>query len=218
MEHILVPMLSAKSLIASKSPGYSQLRGNLKAGWEEMQKCDAASSSQARLQDAYLAGWCAQQRWNLSQQKRSQGMWTFPNLKPGVFMMKKWRSDRLLIKQLWWNPMHPINQTTREVQKLKEWNGHATYTCLQPQFITWKQFSRCSGKSTNEDQMILWMTWTWTWICGACFWIPFFKQQFILDKTMRRIYDSWRITFGIVWDSYSMELENWSVNKQVSLV
>ena len=33
------------------------------------------------------------------------------------------------------NPMHPVNQTTGEVQKLKEENGHTTYTCLQPQFI-----------------------------------------------------------------------------------
>ena len=34
------------------------------------------------------------------------------------------QGDRLLIKQPRGNPMHPVNQTTREVQKLKEWNGH----------------------------------------------------------------------------------------------
>ena len=37
-------------------------------------------------------------------------MWTFPNLKPGVLMKKKWRGDRLLTKQLRGNPMHPTNQ------------------------------------------------------------------------------------------------------------
>ena len=40
------------------------------------------------------------------------------------------------------NPVHPVNQTTREVQKLKEYNGHTIFSCLQPQFITWKQSSR----------------------------------------------------------------------------
>ena len=48
--------------------------------------------------------------------------------------------------------------------------------------------------------------------------MPLFEQQFILDKTMRRIYDTWRIIFGVVWDSYSMKMKNWSVNKQRSLV
>ena len=66
--------------------------------------------------------------------------------------------------------------------------------------------------------MILWMTWTWTWLLEAYFWIPLFKQQFILDKTVSRIYDSWRNTFGTVWDRYSMKMENWSVNKMKSLV
>ena len=32
-----------------------------------------------------LAGWWTQQRRTLSLQKMNQGMWTFPNLKPGVF-------------------------------------------------------------------------------------------------------------------------------------
>ena len=66
-----------------------------------------------------LAVWWTQHRGNLSQQKRSQGMWTSPNLKRGVFMKKKWRGDRLLIKQVRGNPMHPVNQTAREAQKLK---------------------------------------------------------------------------------------------------
>ena len=39
----------------------------------------------------------------------------------------------------------------------------------------------------------------------AYFWIPLFEQQFILDKTTRRIYDTWKNTFGQVWDSDSME-------------
>ena len=48
-------------------------------------KSDAASSSQARLQDAYLGGSKTQPRWNLSLQKKNQVLWIYPNLKPGVF-------------------------------------------------------------------------------------------------------------------------------------
>ena len=56
--------------------------------------------------------------------------------------------------------------------------------------------------------------WAGTWLFGAYSWIPLFKQQFILDKTMRRIYDLSRIISGRLWISYSMELEDWSVIKQ----
>ena len=58
------------------------------------------------------------------------------------------------------NPMHPVNQTTRELQKVNEKNFHTIYTCLQPQFTTPKQSSRSSGKSTDENMMTLWMIWT----------------------------------------------------------
>ena len=139
--------------------------------------------------------------------------------KLGVFMnKKKWRRDRLLLKQLTGNRMHPVNQTAREVQKLWK-KGMVT------------QSIHVSSHSSSYESSLLdrhehlrtrtwrpWMIWTWIWLFGAKFWIPLFKQQFILDKTVRRIYDSWRITFGKVWDSYSMKLENWSVNKKKSPV
>ena len=68
--------------------------------------------------------------------------------------------DRLLVKQLRGNTMHPVNQKAREVQKLRGQKGHTIYTCLQPQFITRKQYSRSSGKSTDENMTTLWMIWT----------------------------------------------------------
>ena len=80
---------------------------------------------------------------------------------------------------------------------MKEKNGHTIYTCLQPQCLTWKQSSRSS-----ENLLF-----------GSYSWIPLFKQQFILVKTMRWIYIS-----GCLWNSYSMKLEDWSVIKQKSLV
>ena len=47
---------SAKSLIASKSPGILTATGKPESRMRRNAKSDAASSSQARLQDAYLAG------------------------------------------------------------------------------------------------------------------------------------------------------------------
>ena len=187
---------------------HSWLRRKFKAGWEEIQNPTQRRVLKRDCKKMHtLAGWWTQQRRNLSQQKRSQGMWTFPNLKLG---------DRLLIEQLRRNPLQQVNQTTGEVQKLKGQHGHKIYTRLWRQFITRKQSSRSPGKSTDEKRTTLWMVWTWIWLCGAYLWIPLFEQQFILDKTMRRIYDTWRSIFGTVWDSYSMRMRNWSVNKEVT--
>ena len=100
------------------------------------------------------------------------------------------------------NPVHPVNQTAQEVQKLKRYNGRTIYTCLQPQLTTRKQYSRSSGGSTDENMAALWKIWTRVWLFGAYFWMPLFEQQFILEKAVRRIYDTWRIIFGKMWDSY----------------
>ena len=76
--HVPTSSFSRKSPIASESLEMLIATGKAESRTTRNSKSDAASSSQARLQ-----------RGNLSQQKRSQGMWTFPNLKPGVFMKKK---------------------------------------------------------------------------------------------------------------------------------
>ena len=145
---------SAKSPIASKSPGILIATGKPESRMRRNSKSDAASSSQVRLQDAYLGGLMDTATVRPVATKEESG-------DVDLSESETWSLHLLLKQQLRGNPMHPVNQTTREVQKLKESNGHTIYTCLQPQFITWKQSSRSSGKSTNEDQMILRMTWTW---------------------------------------------------------
>ena len=83
---------------------HSWLRRKFESRMRRNSKSDAASSSQARLQeDAHLGG--------LMEQKRSQGMWTFPNLKLG---------DRMPIEQLRGNPLQQVNQTTG---KSKSWKN-----------------------------------------------------------------------------------------------
>ena len=92
--HVPTSSSSAKSPIASKSPGILIATGKPESKMRRNSKSDAASSSQARLKDAYLGGMIDKATGNLSQQKRNQGMWTFPNPKLGV--KKMWRGDRLL--------------------------------------------------------------------------------------------------------------------------
>ena len=149
--------------------------------------------------------------------KEEPGVRTLPNLKPGVIKKRQWREDLLLIKN---NEETLCIQQSRPPGKSKSCkkNGHTIYTCLQPQFTIRKQSSRSSGRSADENMTTQWTIRTWMWLFGAYFRIPLFRQQFILDKTMGRIYDSWKIIFGIVWDSYSVKMKNWSVNQQRSLV
>ena len=121
-----------------------------------------------------------------------------------------WQENRLLMKQLQGNPLHPINQTAIKVQNLKWENGHTIYTCIQPQITIRKRSSRSSGESTDENMTTLGMIRTWICLLGAYFWMPLFKQQFILNKTMRRIYDTWRIIIGTVRDSIP---RNWKTDQ-----
>ena len=54
--HVPTRSSSAKSLIASKSPGILTATGKLENRMRGNSESDAASSSQARLEDAYLGG------------------------------------------------------------------------------------------------------------------------------------------------------------------
>ena len=219
--HVPASSSSAKTPIASKSPGILTAQGKPES---RMRKIQSPTQRRVLKRDCKmhtLAGWWTQPRRNLSLQKRNQGMWTFPNLEPGVFKKRQSWGDPLATG----NPRDPVNQTAREDQKLKEKNGHTILKCLQPQVIIRKQYSRSSGRSTDENTMTLWMICTGTWL----FWgislnatlraaLHLGQDYFILDKTMRWIYDTWRIIFGTVWDSYSAKLEDWSVIKKKSLV
>ena len=108
----------------------------------------------------------------------------------------------------------PVGNSSVKHAKTDSNHAHQSRSDQYPQFTIRKLSSRSPGRSTDENMTILWMIWTWIWLFGAYFWMPLFERQFILDKTMRRIYDTWRIIFGTVWDSYSMKVENWSVNKR----
>ena len=197
--HVPTSSLSAKSPIASQSPGILVATGKPVSRTRGNSESDAVSSSQARLKDAYF-GWLIDKA-TVKTCRNKRG-----TRECGPFRIWSWEWRRCDMEtvcfsiQLRGNPMHPVNQTAREVQKLKRQNGHTIYACHQPQFITWKPSSQSSGACTDENMKTLWMMWTWIWPFGAYFWILLFEQQFIFDSVT-----SW------YWKS-------WSVNKKKSLV
>ena len=146
---------SAKGPIASKRLGILIATGKPESRMRRNSKI-RRSSSQARLQDANLGGlldtatgkpvatkgYGPFRLWNLEfSWRRSDG-------ETGCFK-----------KQLRRNPMHPVNQTTREVQKPKEEIFHTIYS------------HNSSHWSSLLDRLVentttLWMNWTWIWPFG----------------------------------------------------
>ena len=89
-----------------------------------------------------------------------------------------------LIKQLRWNPMHPVNQTTRKIWKLKEQNGHMSPGTVHHMEAVISIVREIYGPEADDlvDDLDLNMA--------------FLKHiSEYHSKTVRRIYDSWRIIF-----------------------
>ena len=147
---------SAKSPIASKSPGILVASEKPESRMRRNSKSDAASSSQARLQDAYLGGLMDTATGKLVATEESGDV----DLSESE-TWESWRrcdsETRCLQNSYGETSMHPVNQTTREVQKLKGQNGHTIYSCLQPQSTIREQYSRSSGGSTDENTTTSWM-------------------------------------------------------------
>ena len=198
---------SAKSLIASKSPGILTASGRPESRMRRYSKSDAASSSQARLQDAYFGRLLDTATVKRVATKEESGNVDFSEPSTG--------SEEDVTREA--GCASCKNQPAREVQKLKTYKSH-NLNVSPAKFILRKQYSRSSGGSTDENMTTLGMFCTWIWLFLAYFWMPLFEQQFILDKTVRRIYDTWRIICGTVSDCYSMKLKNWSANNKKSLV
>ena len=105
----------------------------------ENSESDAASSSQARLQDAHLGGLTDTATVKPVATKDESG--DVDLSEPETWSS---REEAVLVKlTAWkkatgWNPMHPVNQTNREVQKLKEKNGHTIYTSGDLRTRTWQ--------------------------------------------------------------------------------
>ena len=87
--HVPTSSSSANSPIASESPGaYSQLRGNLKAGWEEIQNPTQRRVFKRNCKMHTLVGWWTQQWWMSVATKEESGDVDFSESETGVVKKK----------------------------------------------------------------------------------------------------------------------------------
>ena len=119
---------------------------------ETWKQDDAASSSQVRLQDAQFGKFMDTTKGKLvGTQKVNQWMLALPNVEPGV-------RDPMFANNAMVKPMHPINQKTRDVQKLREEKSHNPHVSPATLHHTEEAFSIVREIYGHET---LWMIWTW---------------------------------------------------------
>ena len=116
--HVPARSSSAKSPIASKSPGILIAMGKPESRMRRNSKSDATSSSQVRLQDAYFGGLMDTATGKLVATKEESG--NVDLSESDTWSLEEAVTGRPVVKQQRGNPMHPVNQTTQKVQKLKE--------------------------------------------------------------------------------------------------
>ena len=187
---------SASSPIASKSPGMpiASEKPNSRMSVEPS-SFDAASTSQVRHKDAYLAVW-GKAGWDPSHQEEDSE--DSDNPAAGTWYYKE-ESVALHTE--------PVLQFTRKVRRIEMRHGTTISTYRRTHPIMWKPSSPWSGKSMDVNLAILWKIWMWIWIFGECSWIPLFEQQFISEKTMTRIYITRRTISGTLWDNFFWEIK-----------
>ena len=146
---------SVKNLIASKSPEILTATGKPESRMRRNSKSDAASSSQARLEAAYLGGSMDTATGKPVAAKEEPGDVDSPNLKPesegdvtGKLVAIFYATEE---------PYAPSKSDCQGGPKAEK----------MPQFIIRKQYSQSSGKSTVENMMTQWMIWTWLWLLEA---------------------------------------------------
>ena len=129
----------------------------------------------------------------------------------------KWQVSPLHRQRARWNLRLPVCQKIQGNLKLKEGIGHISTYPLKSCFTRTKSV-RLRERLTIEDLRMKWRTSMWTRLFGEDFWIPLVKQQFILVRTVIRIYDLLRIISGVLSRSLSKKLKNWSRIRQKSMV
>ena len=185
---------AASSPIATKSPVMPIASGRPIAGWVLNQ----AHSTQRRrlkcdLRMHTLAGWLnSSGETRPIKKKKIQKTQTILQLEPGT------TKENLLPKtiKLGGNPLHkePVLQLTRKVKRIRKRHGTTTF----------------KYRRTHRT--------VWIWPFGECSWIPLFKQQFISEKTMTRIYTTRETISGTLWNNYLDIKKDWFVNYQKFLV
>ena len=117
--HVLTSSSSAKSPIASKSPGILIAAGKPESKTRRNSKSDAASSSQARLKDAYFGELMDTATRKPVATKEESGDADLPESENRSLHEEEVTGRPVAHKTAAEKPLHPVNQTAREVPKLK---------------------------------------------------------------------------------------------------
>ena len=161
-----------------------------------------------KLQDAYFGGWMDTATVKLFASKEESGdvdlseseTWSYQE--EAVFGRPIARKKKASVKP---KASKKSDQSLSPKATRKEWshNLHVSPATIHHTEAVFSIVREIFGREHDpmDDLDVNMAFW-------ASFLIPLFDQQFILDKTMRRIYDTRRIIFRTMWDSYSTKLEN----------
>ena len=149
--HVPTSSSSAKKVrLRPKVPGILTAQGKPESRMRGNSESDAASSSQAPLKDAYLGGLMDTATGKpVATEEESGDVYLSES---GTGSEEDVTGKPVAYKKSYGEtPLHPVNQTAREVQKPKGQNGHTIHKCLRPQFIIQKQYSRSSGRIHGRE-------------------------------------------------------------------
>ena len=169
---------------------------------------DAASSSQVKLQDAYLGGLMDKATVKLVATEEESGDVDLSESETWSFHEEEVTGRPVADKQLQGNLEHPANQETRKTQKLKEKNGHSETVFS----IVIKNYKR-EPADPMEDLDV-----------NAAIWGIFLNTTLQAPVHLGQEYEvNLRFVKNHLWKSLvgtvkSMKLKDWSVIKQKSLV
>ena len=154
----------------------------------EPNSLDAASTSQVRRKDAYLGRLMEMQRSDPSHREEEDSE-DSNNPEAETWYYKEEpvaQKSKALGNSLAHGASSSVDQ---ENQKIRKRRGTTISTYYRAHRTIWKPSSSWSRRSVENHFAILWKIWLWTWLIGACSWIPLFEQQFISEKTVTRIWD-----------------------------
>ena len=208
---------SSKDPIASKSPVKLMASGKPESRVRRNSKPDAASSSQVKLQDAYLGGLMEKIAEKPVATDANQVLWEFSE-------SESWSNHESEVTEkldtheaATGKPVASSNSGNSGNPQVESRNWPHNFH-MSPAVVPRMDTVFSILRSTTESPRTTLTTSTWTRLFGAYFWIPLFKLQFILVKTMRRIYDLSRVISGCLWNSFLKTLKNWSRIRQKSMV
>ena len=211
--HVHVPdkfLQAAKSPIASQSPWIPKARGKPEGRMRRNSESDAASSSQARLQDAYLGGLMDTATGKLAATRGESG----ENLKPGVFKKRQsWRNPSL-VKNLREKPNASSKSDCQGGPKAerKEWS-HNLHVSPATVHHTEALFSIIRGKHDDsmddlDVKLAIWGIFLNTTLRAA---VHLGQDR---EANLRYVKNH----FWNSVDSCSMKMRSWSANKKKTLV